>query len=313
MNLNVLPVGVPDDCLARLFSNERINVVTAPSMPSLNSVDALLYWLPDRDFGRELMGMLGDRLKWVHVPWVGVEKLLTDRVVSGDVLLTNSRGAASMAVAEYVMSGILAISKDLPRHIRSSSQRSLDFAPTREIRGQRVLIVGLGDIGKAVARHARHFGMNVRAVTRTPAAYWACESVRPVDALEEEVRLADYAVLSVPSTSRTRHLFDQHLLGCMQQSAWLINVARADVVDQAALVRALAASSIGGAVLDVFDPEPLDEKSPLWSLPNTVLTPHVSSWTKQRFERAFRIFEKNIPLFLGKKPLTNQVNVNLGY
>jgi phosphoglycerate dehydrogenase-like enzyme len=134
-----------------------------------------------------------------------------------------------------------------------------------------------------------------------------------LDQLEEETSLADYVVLSVPSTSQTYHLVDAHFLDCMQQDAWLINVARGDVVDQVALVNSLVSKSIGGAVLDVFEPEPLDEKSPLWDLANVVLTPHVSSWTQQRFDRAFRIFERNIPLFLTNKPLLNRVNIKRGY
>ncbi len=313
MTIDVLPVGLPDDLLRRLEGNASVNLLGTPAKARKRGVDAMVFWETDRGYARELMSELDGRLRWVHVPWVGVEALMTDKVMSGELLLTNSRGAAGRSVAEYVMGGILAIAKDLPRHIRSAERRKLTFTPTRELHGATLLIVGLGDIGKHVARHARPFGMHIRAVTRRPARHWACESVTGPETLGEELERADFVVLSLPSTPQTRGMFDAKRIGRMARGSWLINVARGDIVDHDALAAALVAEKIGGAILDVFEPDPMPKSSPLWSMPNVVMTPHISSWTRQRFDKAFRIFERNIELFVKRRTLINQINVTLGY
>lgn len=320
MKLSVLPVGISQASVRRLVGDARLTVLSEPSTRVAGRVDTMLFRLPasgfrlpDRDYGRELMNMLGARLRWVHVPWVGVEKLLTERVLAGETLLTNSRGAAGSAVAEYVAGCVIAHAKSLPQHIKSLAKRSLVFAPAREIRGQTALVVGLGDIGKHVARNLKHLGMRVRAVTRTPAAYWACDEVLGSAQLDSELRQADFIVLAAPSTPDTRHMSDQAALARCKPGACLINVARGDLIGTQALCVALRDGPLEAAYLDVFDPEPLDASSPLWELQSVVLTPHISSWTDQRFERAFQIFEKNLPLFLGGRPLLNQVRVDRGY
>jgi phosphoglycerate dehydrogenase-like enzyme len=313
MDVTVLPIGLPPHLRERLDTlPKRVKVLTGTPEDAVAEASVLLYWASDKQLGSDLIAA-GKRLKWVHVPWVGVEYLLVPKVRQGDVLLTNSRGVAGSAVAEYVLGAVLAVSKNLPRHIQDSGSRTPHFQPSHEVRGRTMLVVGLGDIGKAVARYAKNVGMRVRAVTTRPAPYWACESVKSVADLNGELPLADYVVLSLPATPQTNKLINEVTLRQMRSTSWLINVARGEVVDEAALAAALKDGVIGGAVLDVTEKEPLPSDSFLWDAPNIVLTPHVASWTEDRFERAYQLFERNLNLWMRGEQLQNVVPVERGY
>jgi phosphoglycerate dehydrogenase-like enzyme len=313
MDVTVLPIGLPPHLRERLDTlPKRVKVLSGNPEDAVKEASVLLYWASDKQLGGDLIAA-GKRLKWVHVPWVGVEYLLVPRVRQGDVLLTNSRGVAGSAVAEYVLGVVLAVSKNLPRHIQDSGSRTPRFQPSHEVRGRTILVVGLGDIGKAVARYAKNVGMRVRAVTTRPTPYWACDSVKSVADLNGELPLADYVVLSLPATPQTNKLINRETLRQMRSTSWLINVARGEIVDEAALAAALKDGAIGGAVLDVTEKEPLPSDSVLWDAPNIVLTPHVASWTEDRFERAYQLFERNLNLWMRGEQLQNVVPVERGY
>ncbi|CAH2944192.1 MAG: D-3-phosphoglycerate dehydrogenase (EC [uncultured Paraburkholderia sp.] len=210
MSIRILSVGVPDKYLTHL-DKKRITVIRDPKHVG-DGVDAMIYWFADRQYGHELIDPMGEQLRWVHVPWVGVEQLISERVRAGEVVLTNSRGATGVSVAEYVTGCVLSHAKSLPSHFTNQAARSLTFAPTKEVRGQTALILGLGDIGKHVARNLRHLGMRVRAVTRTASPHWACEEVLSIGHLAIELHSADYVVLCAPSTESTRHLINDATL-----------------------------------------------------------------------------------------------------
>src|SRR5262249_30201126 len=238
-----------------------------------------------------------------QAPTAGVERLV-GRIPTG-VVLTNARGVYATAMAEYVMWAVLQAAQG------AAARRSLHHARrwpddamavlgrrllclptlTTRLRGLTMLVAGYGGVGREVARLAKAIGMRVMAIKARPevtrydgflvAGTGDPEGVIPerilgVDGLAEAAGTADFLVLTMPATSRNRGIVGPEVLAALPAGAWVVNVGRGTVLDQPALVEALRSGHLGGAVLDVFDQEPLSRRSPLWKLPNVVLTPHVS-------------------------------------
>jgi phosphoglycerate dehydrogenase-like enzyme len=187
--------------------------------------------------------------------------------------------------------------------------------PIREFAGSRVAVLGLGPIGTTVARYSAALGAIVRGMRRHPAGAAAppYEAVVGPDGLDRLLEWADFLVLAVPHTPETEHLIGPREFGLMRPESCLVNVARGGVVDEPALIEALRRGTIAGAALDVFAEEPLPPSSPLWELPNVILTPHVSGATPRYFERALALFIDNLTRYLAGQPLRNLVDPALGY
>lgn len=305
----ILAVGIPDRYLDRLRAQRR-NVIAVDAVANLpddaRSAQILLYWDKDRAHAERIVAGL-PALRWMHVPWIGVERLMFGRIRRGDVTLTNSAGSASIPVAEYALGALLAISKNLCLHWASQQKRSWrQDAPTEELGSKRLLIVGYGGIGRALGRRASALGMSVQAVA-SAARREDDIDVHAPDDLDGLLPKADFVVLALPSTERTRRLFGPDRLRRMAPTAWLLNVGRGDAIDEAALLQAVREGVIRGAWLDVVADEPLGPDSPLWNEPGILITPHVSSWTQERFDRSFEIFMRNLAADARGEPLTNVV------
>ena len=262
------------------------------------------------------------RLRWVQSASAGVEDMA--RALHGrDVILTNAAGVAATAIAEHALGVILMFCRNLHVAGRRQGEARWDRmgvmagtgTPIRELRGSRVLIVGLGPIGLALADGCAALGAIVRGVRRHPSgsAPPSFESVVGPQALDSLLPWADFVVLAVPDTPETQHMIGVRQLESMRSDAYLVNVARGSVVEEVALVAALQRGAIAGAGLDVFQEEPLPPSHPLWSLQNTVLTPHVSGVTPQYFERALALFSDNLSRYMEGRPLRNAVSLELGY
>jgi phosphoglycerate dehydrogenase-like enzyme len=212
---------------------------------------------------------------------------------------------------------LLAFARRLPFAFRAQSRRQWR-APegdnTFELAGQTVLIVGVGAIGERTAELCRALGMRVLGVRRSPenGVSGVEHMFAPADLLEA-LPEADFVVLTVPLTEETRGLIGPEELRTMQPSAYLINIGRGGTVQTDALVQALQAGQIAGAGLDVTDPEPLPEDSPLWDMPNVIITAHYSGSTPKYDERAMQIFKDNLRRYLAGEELQNQVDIELGY
>jgi phosphoglycerate dehydrogenase-like enzyme len=206
--------------------------------------------------------------------------------------------------------------------------RQGQFTPL-ELRGRTLGIVGYGSIGREIARLGETFGMTVLATKRDvkhpaeegyliektlgdPQAQ-IVDRLYPPQALHSMVRECDFVVITVPLTGETRHIFSAAALAAMKPTAVLVNVSRGAVVDEKALVEALKYGGIAGAALDVFEQEPLPPDSPLWDLPNVILSPHIAGVSHQYDARAARLFAQNLTRYLDGKPLLNVVNRDLGY
>lgn len=294
----------------------------------LDDVEVLLRGrLPADVFDRILAR--APNLRWVHSATAGVERALTPASLARGLVITNARGVFSRPIAEYVLLMILAISRRLPQLLELQEERTWQPLEAREMRDVTVGIVGLGSIGRAVGALATAFGCRVIATRRrtddggvptgedaqddSPLGAVSLDRVLPPDRLPELLAESDFVVLAAPLTGDTRGMIGEGALAGMKRGSWLINVARGELVDERALLRALRDGPIGGAVLDTFAHEPLPPSSPLYDADNVILTPH-TSWSSGRvLDRSIDLFCDNLRRYAAGHPLLNVVDSSAGY
>jgi phosphoglycerate dehydrogenase-like enzyme len=262
------------------------------------------------------------KLAWIHSPAAAVHDLMTAELVNSEVIITNGRDVHGPVVAEHVMGLIFAWAKSIPLAVRLQQKHQWGKEiiwngrnRPREIAGATAGLIGLGTIGRAVARHASALGMNVIA-TRERPEQGSAEGVHQVLASSQIDRLleqSDFVVLAAPITPSTRGLINSERLARMKADAYLINVGRGQLVDEAALIDALRDHNIAGAALDVFDTEPLPAESPLWDLENLLITPHTAGLTEKLWERQYALFSENLQRYLNHQPLLALVDRHRGY
>jgi phosphoglycerate dehydrogenase-like enzyme len=250
-------------------------------------------------------------LEWIHVLGSGVDHLLPWDPAR--VTVTNSAGVQADVMAQYVLAGVLAWNFHLPAFLREQGRRRWAPREVLDVRGQTLVVVGLGRIGAAVARHAAALGLRVLGVRRHPAPVPGVERVLPSEALPSALDAADVVVVLLPLTDETRGLFDAALLARMRPGAVLVNLARGGIVDEEALCAALRGGRLRAAVLDVFAREPLPDDSPLWGLDNVILTPHVSSLFRGWERAAAELFCDNLERRERGEALRNVVDPARGY
>lgn len=262
------------------------------------------------------------RLQWVHSPAAGVGGMLCPAMVKAPVAMTNSRGISADAIAEHVLAVTLAMFRKLPLVVRSQSLRhwaqDTILAPPglRMLAGSCVLVVGLGSIGSATARRMAALGARVIAIRRDVSrpAPDGVEQVAPPARLRDLLPEADVVVIAAPQTDATRGLMGAREFAAMRRDALLVNVSRGKLVDEAALATALTdARTLGGAALDVFEHEPLSPDSPLWALPNVLITPHMAGFRPDHWDAVTDLFADNLRRFSSGQPLRNVVNKDAGY
>lgn len=257
------------------------------------------------------------RLRWVQVMSAGVDRFLEDEEFrKSKVVLTNVSGIHAVPIGEFVICLILMFTKGAPLSFQLKQQRKWErFLPT-VLRDKTVGIVGLGSIGREVARLSKAFGMRVLAMRRSARATGRARYVDlllPPDRLPQLLAQSDFVVLALPLTMETRGLIGERELRTMKRSAYLINIARGEIVDEPALVRALEEGWIAGAGLDVFATEPLPPDSRLWELPNVIFSPHIAGGMEDYVLRATEIFCENLKRYLSGKRLLNVVDKRRGY
>jgi glyoxylate/hydroxypyruvate reductase A len=251
------------------------------------------------------------RLRWLQAAAAGVEWALVPELPAR-VTLTRAPGIFGPWMSEYVLGWLLRVTQRMDRYLAAQRARHWigDVVP-QKLRGQTLAIVGLGDIGRTIARTAGALGMRVLGVSRTGRRVPGVARVSRLAGLTRALADADAVVVTVPLTPETRGLIGAHELAAMRPSAWLINIARGPIVDEAALVTALRAKRFGGAVLDVFDQEPLPVDHPFWAMPNVVLTPHISGPSTP--DEISPIFNDNLQRFLSGQRLRHVVDRRRGY
>jgi phosphoglycerate dehydrogenase-like enzyme len=256
-------------------------------------------------------------LRWVHGTAAGAgEQIRAAKLAPADlerITFTTSAGVHGGMLAEFAFYGLLALCKDAQRLERIRAARGWDHFAMEELDGSTIAVVGMGGIGQAVARRARAFGMHVIAVTRTVQPHPAADETVAIHAASDAYRRADAIVVTLPGTAATRNLIDRATIESWRPSTIFINVGRGTVVDQAALIDALASGAIRGAVLDVFTPEPLPPDNPLWTLPNVVFSPHTAALSVRENQRIVDLFCDNLRRYVAGERLRNIVDVKEFY
>jgi phosphoglycerate dehydrogenase-like enzyme len=261
------------------------------------------------------------RVRWVHSTAAGVGHLLFPELVESPIVVTNARGAHARSMAEHVLGLMLAftrrlhVSRDMQRERRWTQAEQVRGEPTfGELHGATLGIVGFGHIGRAVAAAARAFGMQVIALRRRPAADPSpAHEQWNVGRLGELLERCDWLVLAAPHTPATDRLLGPAEFGRMKPGARLVNIARGALVDETALVEALRSGRLAGAALDVMEQEPLPAESPLWSMPELLVTPHTAGVGPRLWDRVREQFAGNLRRFLAGQPLENVVDKRSGY
>jgi len=273
-------------------------------------------------------------LRWVQFHWAGVDHAISYPLLGrSDLLVTTLSGAAATQIAEYALTMLLALGHRLPGLMEN--QRRAEWPPDRwerfspiELRGSTVGIVGYGSIGRQIARLLTEFGATILAIKRDamhpedngyipegmgdPSGDLA-RRIYPPQAVASMFKDCDFVVVAVPLTPQTRGMIGAPELAALRPSACLVDMSRGGVVDHPALIAALRDGKLAAAALDVFPEEPLPQDSPLWKLPNVLLTPHISGNTPHYDERAVALFCENLHRYLAGLPLYNLVQVGRGY
>jgi glyoxylate/hydroxypyruvate reductase len=258
------------------------------------------------------------RLRWIQATSAGVGKL-AERVglTASPVAVTTASGVHARPLAEFAVLAMLLFGKDVLRLGREQRDHRWERFAGEEVAGKTVCVVGLGKIGREVARLSRALDARVvgtvREIGDRVPEELGVERLEPAEQLDELLPLTDVLVLATPHTALTHRLLDARRLALLKPGAILVNIARGDIVDEAALIAALRSGALRGAALDVFEHEPLPPESPLWDLPNVLVSPHSGSTVPAENARIVELFQDNIRRYLDGRPLLNLLDKELLY
>lgn len=258
-------------------------------------------------------------LRWMHTGGAGVDPRLLADLSRRGITVTNNSGVHAPNIGEHVLGMMLTFARQLHTLVRHQDRREWHDDDIRdkvfELTGQNLLVVGTGDIGQAVAQRARPFGMVINGIRRrsNQSAPGGFDEVRSLDDLPRAIATADHVVICLPLTEKTRRLFDTTLIDVCKEGAFLYNIGRGEIVDTDALITALRTAKLAGAGLDVVDPEPLPSTSPLWDMPNVLITSHTSGGTPKYWDRGLDLVEANLQALLSGTTMMNVVDPQEGY
>ena len=274
----------------------------------LSSVEVLFGILSESDFDR------ADALKWVQQPHAGAEGHLYEKFRNSDIVLTNAGGLFGPQIAEHAFALLLSLTRQIHTQLEFMKSKQWRGAPCLELAGMTMGIIGLGGIGRAVANRAKAFEFRVIAVD--PEDMQPPESVdrlEKMDYLPEFMSQSDVVIVCCPITAETHKLLSQDLFDRLKAGSFLVNVSRGKVVDEEAMIAALRSGKLAGAGLDVTYTEPCPQDSPLWTLPNVILTSHSAGGSQHFPKRTMGRFVENLHRYVKGEPLQNVVDKEKGY
>lgn len=260
--------------------------------------------------GSRLRELLHPGIRWVQLPSAGVETWVEQGLLDRERVFTSAAGAYSDTVAEHALALMLAGARRLHECARATEWRA---GWGRTLAGSTVVVLGAGGIGRALIRMLKPLGPRVFAVTRSGREVPDADESRAADEMDRLWPEGDFFVIAAPATAATRHMIGAGELAAMKESSWVVNVARGSLIDTEALVEALAAGSIGGAALDVTDPEPLPDGHPLWREPRALITPHAANPPEALARNLGRRIEENVSRFRRGEDLIAPVDMEAGY
>ena len=258
------------------------------------------------------------RLKWIQNTGAGVDRLAPiAELAESDVIVTNTRGAHAATIAEHAFGLLISLTRNLPQIFQAQQDHDWNVRfdnPMVGLSGMTLGMVGLGNIGRAIAKRGHAFDMDVIAIDAhaVPKPDYVTE-LRISDGLDDLLRRSDVVAVTTPRTPNTAGLLGEQQLGLMKPTSYLLVVSRGGIVDEDALARMLSDGRLAGAGLDVTATEPLPENSPLWDTPNLLITPHCSGGSAFTSANVIAIFRENLRRYLAGEPLTNLVDLKLGY
>ena len=303
-------------CLDRIAADSGYGTLwcegaALPESAELADIEVLMGYFPP-DLLKDLPA-----LKWMQTPAAGVERWCGDIYPSADVVLTNCSGAFGIAISEFMLTGLLMLMRNMPAYMANQQSHSWKGAGNcRTIFGSTVTVVGTGDIGRKFAARAKALGARVRGVRRNPGgAVDNFDEIYGASDLKRAVNGVDAVVLCLPGTRETASIVSREVIGAMDPRTIVVNCGRGATLDQSALVDALREGRISGAVLDVFEAEPLPADNPLWDMANVIVTPHISGHDDDPINAAaiFDIFRENLRRYLAGQPLAHVVDRSRGY
>jgi phosphoglycerate dehydrogenase-like enzyme len=251
------------------------------------------------------------QLQWLHIHSAGADRPICAELRGRDVAVTTSSGANAEPVAQMALTGLLALARRLPELMDAQRRKSweplLGPRAPKDLRDQTALVVGLGPIGQEIARLLKALSMRVIGVRRNASPCPPCDETVAFDRLPEVLPRADWLVLACPLTDATHGLLSSKTIGQLPPGARIVNVARGEVAVERDLIEALASGRLGGAFLDVFEREPLNPASPLWTLPNVIVTPHSAGHTAGHYAAVGEMFLDNLARWRDGHPLRNSI------
>ncbi|MDI3567437.1 D-2-hydroxyacid dehydrogenase [Bradyrhizobium sp. Arg816] len=254
------------------------------------------------------------KLRWFQCTGAGVDSMFPIRDKAAHLTVTNARGINGDLIADYVMAGVGMLHWDFRNFWCEQGERKWNPRNVAPLADKALGVIGLGSTGATIARRAKSAGMTVLGSKRdTSVPVEGVDRLFAPNALQQLLPLCDFVVLAVPATAETIGLIGAAEFACMRRDAFLINIARGNVIAEAELIEALRSGTIAGAMLDVFEREPLPTDSPLWDMANVIATPHVAGNATSYIERVFPTFADNIERFLEGQPLKNVVDLRRGY
>lgn len=303
------------ELLARLVGERfpQVRAIVAPDPDRIRlhigEADALLaFQFPVEVFDQ------AKKLRWFQSTGAGVDSMFPLRDRADHIMVTNVRGMHGGLIADYVMAGVTMLNWDFRKFLRDQAERKWTVRSVTPLADKTLGVVGLGSIGATIARRAKSAGMTiVGSKLDVSVPVDGVDRLFGSDELKDLLPLCDFVVLAVPATRETLGLIGAAEIARMRRDAFLINIARGSVVVESDLISALQAGTVAGAMLDVFEREPLPQDSPLWDMPNVIVTPHTSGIPTNYMERAFEIVAENIERFLNGQPLKNLVDLRRGY
>jgi phosphoglycerate dehydrogenase-like enzyme len=277
---------------------------------SMSNSDILLTY----DFPTKNLKEIAPNLKWIHCTAAGVEHMFPFNWAYDGLKITNSSGVHAKKAGEFGLMSVLMLQNHIPKIV--TNQKNKDFISTfgNPIAGKNIVLIGTGSLGSSMAKLVAPLGANIIGVNKKGKSVEGCSKIMTIDKLDSVLPIADILYLALPETPETKNLIDKRRLDLLKSTCGIVNIGRQSALDYEVLCDKLENNDLAGAILDVFNPEPIDKNSRLWNTKNLIITPHVSSDDNGNYVKlTLELFVKNLKFFIKKKELTNQIDKELGY
>ena len=277
---------------------------------SMSNSDILLTY----DFPTKNLKEIAPNLKWIHCTAAGVEHMFPFNWAYDGLKITNSSGVHAKKAGEFGLMSVLMLQNHIPKIL--TNQKNKDFISTfgNPIAGKNIVLIGTGSLGSSMAKLVAPLGANIIGVNKKGKSVEGCSKIITIDKLDSVLPIADILYLALPETPETKNLINKRRLDLLKSTCGIVNIGRQSALDYEVLCDKLENNDLAGAILDVFNPEPIDKNSRLWNIKNLIITPHVSSDDNGNYVKlTLELFVKNLKFFIKKKELTNQIDKELGY